>query len=176
MCGQPQPGPFAPPSAPLEAPGKATPVSVGRFWGAVFASPVLALIVFGIIRNLIEREADWPSKVLGLLGVFGLLALAIAVTGMVWSSFSPLQARGIHLTWSLSIGTLWAAIFFLGSMVFIRFTDGQWYPLRTRDVLSLLYFWGGFSTYAMLQGVVIRWRLRKLELHGSERVVHEHPA
>ena len=157
--------PFAAPRAVLGRNSDDLAGTVGRVWGWVFAAPMLAVaVISGIVT-----ARYWGG--LGRDDVrFGILLVALAVCFVVltlacgsWWARRFSAKRWMPFLWfALAAGMCGATLFFGGGIVVIAVTDPS-HVMRPSvdDAIGFLETWIGMSLYALIQGLLIRWSLRR---------------
>lgn len=160
------PLPFAAPKANLEAPSRLGTQGPGWFWSVIFALPFIVAASFSglaaALRGPKETQADvWTAIQISIW--FGILVALILASGWWWARRASLASWRVILGFALGCGAL-GQVWFVGGMWFIMRSDPVWggFPIRdSDDLFSIGTGWAGMSLYALFQGLLIRWALKR---------------
>jgi hypothetical protein len=135
---------------------------VGWFYGVIFAAPWFLLGFDRFIRGL-DLIRLGHSDILVLVSLLFLPVTAgVIVGGRIWVTQAESSARPGAVLLSLAMGAGWLFLLTGTGLVLARIFDGHWASIPLREWFKYLFGWMVLSIYALLQGAIIRWRIRKL--------------
>lgn len=136
---------------------------MGWFWGLVFASPGIALTGYLLLRGFPLLGMGEARSLLSFMLLPVPVTFGVVVAGRVLAAqySGPPALSPVKL--SAMIGLCWWMLLTGAGFVLLRLLKGFWLRPRPIALLGYLVVWLLLSTYAHLQGAVVRWRIRKLE-------------
>lgn len=159
--------PFSAPNAAVDWNLSDSVWKVGRFWGWVFAVPVFAfaaLSCVGATRDWFGHGWTVAFKTDLLLTTLSVcLALTIFKCGSRWvrhfrsGSRMPLIAVAVIIGAGIAIFIYGVLVVFVVHRDRIHFSD----LMAADDVSRALEVWIGMSLYMLIQGLLVRWSLKR---------------
>lgn len=169
--------PFAPPRAKVEQDSADPARRVGRFWGWIFAMPFVGLLTLssvGTLRFLLRQNSQAAVVGVGLDALCVALLLMTLVCGAWWARRFSQRGWPLVFGFALAAGLAGQVVFWTGLItLFSLFSSvdshSATFNFSKEDAVSILWGWLGTSLYALLQGILVRWSLKRRarRLQGS---------
>jgi hypothetical protein len=149
--------PYEAPKAELGAVKVVSPARIGLFWGALSAIPMLFLAGMGALMAVVDPK----DRLVDLAITLCALLVSLLVLGSGWLRATRRWTRPwmTQLYISPLFGAAWLAGFLGPSVVYRGVILHQRLTPDPRDWTITCWVWFWTSAYALLQGLMIQWRL-----------------